>query len=68
LGVGGNYYIGNPGRVDKVKKQRNAKNWNSKLFYASVMRLGEIARDKTSESVSNKIVASIEKLNDNGKH
>jgi hypothetical protein len=63
LGVGREYSRGNSGKIDKVHIQRKAKNWNSKLFYASIMRLGEIMQEKHAKGIQDQMVVGFEKLN-----
>jgi hypothetical protein len=64
MGVGANFYKGNPGRVDMVRKQRKRQEWHNRIFYAQVMRLGEIMRQKYGQGTANQIVAMIQAVND----
>ena len=64
MGVGRNFARGNPGRVDTVRRQRIRKEWYSRLFYAQVMRLREIAQQKYAGDAVKQIVLNIEAVND----
>jgi len=64
MGVGKNYYLGNPGNVEAKNKQRNRKEWYSRIFYAQVMTLGELARKQYGQQAANNIISSIRAVND----
>jgi hypothetical protein len=64
MGVGANFFKGNPGKVEKVHIQRKRKEWHSQIFYAQLMRLGEIMRQKYGQGTANQIVAMIQSVRD----
>lgn len=64
MGVGRNYAKGNTGNIDAIRTQRKRREWQSKLFYAQVMVLGEIMKEKIGESASNHMVALMQSVSD----
>jgi hypothetical protein len=65
MGVGGNYYKGNPGDVPKKGAvQRNRKEWHSRIFYAQVMRFREIMTQKYGKGTADYLVATIQAVKD----
>ena len=64
MGVGRNYFLGNPGRVDTVKTTRTRKEWYSRIFYAQVMRLREIMQTQIGKEAAHTIVSRIEEVKD----
>jgi hypothetical protein len=64
MGVGKNYSQGNSGNVEAKQKQRRRKEWYSRVFYAQVMTLGELARKNYGEQAARNIVSTINAVND----
>jgi len=64
MGVGRNYAVGNSGNVEAVRKQRKRKEWQSRIFYAQVMTLGELARKQVGQGAANNIISSLQAVYD----
>lgn len=61
MGVGREFSRGNSGIV---RSQRKRKEWYSRLFYAQVMRLREIAQLQYGQAAAHTIVQQIEAVKD----